>query len=220
MEASLSPYIMYCTPKSASQNAWNVPQALNAHGIDVDEVKNQNIFIVSPTSQLTRTESRSPLLDRDRIFTKICGMGNVASIERPTSPINGEYDWYTQGRGASRSSQATRPMNRHSKNCQYLHQTSASPCLYYVVWDGNPRLRRPPLPEIEGPLRLVHPGKRNRRVAPLRIWRGPVFQGDLQQDRLHSNHDAGLDEKRTVVSCTGVIKDSERAGLAGADKAR
>jgi hypothetical protein len=43
-----------------------------------------------------------------------------------------------------------------------------------------------------------------------------VFQGDLQQDRLHNNHDAGLDEKRAVVFRTGVIEDPGESGLADA----
>ena len=129
LDAPLSPYIIYCTPRKESHAAWNMPQILKAHGMDVDEVKNQNIFMLSPTSQLTSTETRNPLQDRDRIFDRICGMGSVASTDRPTIPISDEYDWYTAGTGASRSSKTSRPMNRASRNCQYLLQTSAPPHL-------------------------------------------------------------------------------------------
>ncbi len=87
------PYIMYWTPRKESQAAWNMPQTLKAQGIDDVEVKNQNIFMASPASQLARTESRNPLQERDRAFERICGMGSVASTERPMMPIADEYDW-------------------------------------------------------------------------------------------------------------------------------
>lgn len=67
-----------------------MPQILNAHGIEVDEVKNQNIFMLSPISQLPRTESRNPLHEWTRAFAIIWGMGNVASIPRPMYPISEE----------------------------------------------------------------------------------------------------------------------------------
>ena len=91
-EASLSPYIKYWTPSIESHVAWNMPQTLNAQGIDVVDVKNQNIFIASPISQLASTDNRNPLHDRDRAFARICGIGSVASTESPTTPISDEYD--------------------------------------------------------------------------------------------------------------------------------
>lgn len=138
---SPSPYIRYWTPRNESHAAWNMPQILNAHGIVVDDVKNQNIFMLSPSSQLASTESRNPLQDRERAFARIWGMGRIASTERPMIPIADEYDWYTEGRGDNRSSQTTRPANRVSRNCQYLFQTSA-PSPPRLCWlHGNPRLR-------------------------------------------------------------------------------
>lgn len=133
-----SPYIIYCTPRNESHAAWNMPQILNAGGIDVEEVKNQNIFMLSPISQLASTETLNPLQDRDRIFDRICGIGSVASTERPMIPISEEYDWYTQGTGASSSSKTTRPANRPNRHCQYLFPTSAPPCLQYLVVRGQP----------------------------------------------------------------------------------
>lgn len=74
----------YCIPKKESQNAWNIPQILNADGIVVGDVKNQYIFMQSPSNQLANTDSRKPLHDLDREFANICGSGKVASIDRPT----------------------------------------------------------------------------------------------------------------------------------------
>lgn len=84
ISVSPAPYIRYCTPKNASQHAWNMPESLNAHGMDEEDVKNQNIFMASPKSQLARTENRNPLQDRERAFVRICGRGRVASMARPT----------------------------------------------------------------------------------------------------------------------------------------
>ena len=206
---------MYWTPRNESHAAWNMPQTLKAQGIDDVEVKNQNIFMASPASQLARTESRNPLQERDRAFERICGMGSVASTERPMMPIADEYDWYTEGMGASRSSQTTRPANRESKNCQYLSQTSVSPVPPILVCSGNPRLWCPPLPEVERPLCLVGPGERDSGVASLRVWRRTVVQGDLQQDHLHGDHDERLDEERLVEFCTGVVENPGALALAG-----
>lgn len=77
------PYIRYCTPRNASQPAWKIPHSLNAHGISVVEVKNQNIFIASPASQLASTDTRKPLQERDRALANIWGSGSVASTDRP-----------------------------------------------------------------------------------------------------------------------------------------
>lgn len=85
---------------------------MKAHGISVGDVKNQNIFIASPNSQLARTESRNPLQDRDRALAKIWGRGSVASIESPIYPISEEYAGYRDLNGARMSSPNVRIMNR------------------------------------------------------------------------------------------------------------
>lgn len=68
---SPDPYMRYWTPRNASQPAWNMPHSLNAQGISVTDVKNQNIFIASPASQLARTETRNPLHDWERALANI-----------------------------------------------------------------------------------------------------------------------------------------------------
>jgi hypothetical protein len=107
-------------PRKLSQPAWNRPQSLKANGISVGDVKNQNIFMPSPNSQLAKTESLNPLQDRDRALAKICGRGRIASIESPTYPISEEYAGYSEWKGARTSSPMVRMMNKYSKNCQYL----------------------------------------------------------------------------------------------------
>jgi len=86
-----SPNHQYCTPKNKSQDIWNIPQSLNAQGIALVALKNQNIFIMSPAIQLTRTETRKPLHDCERWLEIICGRGRVASMESPMYPIAVEY---------------------------------------------------------------------------------------------------------------------------------
>lgn len=66
-----------------SQAAWKMPQSLKAQGIAVVDVKNQNIFMASPTNQLANTEKRNPLQDRERALATSCGIGNVASTDSP-----------------------------------------------------------------------------------------------------------------------------------------
>lgn len=61
-----------------------MPQILKDQGISVVEVKNQNIFIMSPIIQLASTETLRPLLVRVLALAKSWGMGSVASTESPT----------------------------------------------------------------------------------------------------------------------------------------
>lgn len=77
------PYIQYWNPRKASQHAWKIPQSLKAHGIWVGDVKNQNIFILSPNNQLPKTDNLNPLQDRNRALAKIWGKGSIASTESP-----------------------------------------------------------------------------------------------------------------------------------------
>jgi hypothetical protein len=60
-----------------------MPLILKAEGIVVGDVKNQYIFMQSPSSQLAKTENRNPLQDLDRAFESICGIGSVASMDSP-----------------------------------------------------------------------------------------------------------------------------------------
>ena len=69
-----------------------MPQTLNVKGISVVAVKNQKILKASPSSQLANTDRRKPLHDFDCALARICGIGRVASTDRPTIPINGEYN--------------------------------------------------------------------------------------------------------------------------------
>ena len=109
-------------PKNESQPAWNKPQSLKAHGISVGDVKNQNIFMASPSSQLAKTETRNPLHDRDRALANIWGNGRMASMESPMYPIREEYAGYNDRNGARTSSPSVRMMKRYNRNCQYLER--------------------------------------------------------------------------------------------------
>lgn len=68
------------------------------------------------------------------------------------------------------------------------------------------RLRRPPLPEIERPLRLMYARERGRGIAALGIGARPVLERDLEQDDLDGHHDEGLHEQRRVEPCSGVVE--------------
>jgi hypothetical protein len=48
-----------------------MPHSLKAHGISVVAVKNQDIFIASPASHVSRTDNRKPLQERDVSLTMI-----------------------------------------------------------------------------------------------------------------------------------------------------
>lgn len=77
------PYMRYWRPRNASHDAWKMPEILNDHGISLVAVKNQNSFMESPPTQLARTDSRRPLQDLERRFTRIWGSGSVASTASP-----------------------------------------------------------------------------------------------------------------------------------------
>ncbi|KAI9822616.1 MAG: hypothetical protein M1827_000335 [Pycnora praestabilis] len=67
----------------------------------------------------------------------------------------------------------------------------------------NLRLRRPPLPEIPRPhdahFPLARPGEgRVVDAAGFGAGRGPVVQGDFQEEELHGYHYQGLDQERGV----------------------
>lgn len=107
-----SPYTKYWQPRMKSQHIWKMPQSLNVQGISLVAVKNQNIFMISPAIQLAMTETRNPLHDLARWLERTCGIGRVASIERPITPILAEYKEYKEGIGARINSQMVSPMNR------------------------------------------------------------------------------------------------------------
>jgi hypothetical protein len=65
LPVSPSPYTKYWPPKNKSQHIWKIPHSLNAQGISLVAVKNQNIFMISPAIQLARTDTRKPLQERD-----------------------------------------------------------------------------------------------------------------------------------------------------------
>lgn len=60
-----------------------MPESLKDQGISVGEVKNQYIFMASPRIQLAKRERRIPLQDRERALVISCGMGSVASTDKP-----------------------------------------------------------------------------------------------------------------------------------------
>ena len=69
--ASPTPYCQYCQPRYASQHAWKMPHSLNASGILVVALKNQNIFMASPASQFASTDNLKPLHDLVRSLESI-----------------------------------------------------------------------------------------------------------------------------------------------------
>lgn len=87
---SPAPYTQYWIPRNESQHIWKIPHSLKAHGISLVALKNQNIFMKSPASQLASTETRKPLHDLVLIFDTICGRGRVASTARPRYPMKDE----------------------------------------------------------------------------------------------------------------------------------
>lgn len=174
------PYIRYCTPRNVSQPAWKMPHSLNAHGISVGEVKNQNIFMPSPNSQLAKTERRKPLQDRNRALAKIWGSGRVASIESPIYPIRAEYAGYSERNGARTSSPRVRRMNKYSRNCQYLDKVSALRDAVFSGYGRTVSATSTARSRMAAASQIFRHVRRQTELLPLRPWTLVVVDGPEQ----------------------------------------
>lgn len=116
---SLLPNIQYCTPKNASQAAWNNPHILKLVVTFPLEPKRKPSLKQSPTSHEARTDRRKPLQERFVWFERICGMGRTASTVRPIAPRREMYVWELE-MGGRRIWTRRRAVVRYTRNCQYL----------------------------------------------------------------------------------------------------